>query len=73
MTNDIFQQMADRWPSPLVARREAGKFSGGAISPKYLANLDSLGTGPSEKLVVAGHICYPATALADFLRQRSKQ
>lgn len=69
---DHFQALVDHWPSPLVARREAGRFSGGAISPKYLANLDSLGQGPSERLVIAGHVCYPATALAEFLRKRTK-
>jgi len=69
---DVFQEMVERWPSALVARRKVGDFTGGAISPKYLANLDCLNLGPSEKVVVAGHVCYPTQPFSDWLRARSK-
>ncbi len=28
---DIYEQMAERWPSAVVARKEIGKFSGGLL------------------------------------------
>ena len=45
--NSAIKALVDRWPSSLVARAEAGKFSGGAIRGRYFANLDSAGQGPS--------------------------
>lgn len=70
--SDIFSEMVTRWPSPVVARREAGQFSGGLIRPKFLANQDSLGAGPAGKIEVCGRVAYPAEALADWLRSRAK-
>ena len=45
MEKDVFQKMAERWPSAIVARTEIEKFSGGLMTGKYLANLDSQGVG----------------------------
>ena len=72
-TTDIFTEMVNRWPSHIVARREVGNFTGGLIKPKFLANQDSLGTGPAEKIEVCGRVAYSAQSLADWLRSRSKQ
>ena len=71
-THDIFTDMVTRWPSAVVARREVAQFTGGLIKPKFLANQDSLGTGPAEKIEVCGRVAYPAEALAEWLRSRSK-
>ena len=38
-----FKGLADRWPSAWVARTEVDRFTGGIVSEKYLANLDSKG------------------------------
>ncbi len=73
MTKDIFDELVEKWPSTIVARREFGTFSGGAIAPKQLANLDSLGEGPEERIMVGKHVCYPVTAAVAFLRSRSKK
>lgn len=70
---DIFDEMVEKWPSPVVARTEVKNFSGGLVHPKSLANLDSLGTGPTEKIVVGGKICYRASILADWLRRRMRK
>lgn len=43
---DIFDQMAEAWQAPGFTRPEAKRFTGGLISPKTLANLHSLGSGP---------------------------
>lgn len=67
---DIYDEMAARWPSPVVARRKIEHFTGGAVKPKHLANLDSLGNGPPERVIIAGHVCYPVASLTDWLRSR---
>ena len=41
-----FSELADAWPSPVVAREAVGKFSGGLLHPRTMANIDSLGSGP---------------------------
>jgi len=73
MTKDIFDELAEKWPSTFVARKVMDQFSGGAIAPKQLANLDSLGEGPTERYRINGHVCYPVTAAVAFLRSRSKK
>ena len=70
---DIFDEMVERWGSPAVARTEAGKFSGGLINPRTLANLDSLGCGVVGRFRVKNRIAYPAKCLAQFLRERSRE
>ena len=66
---ELAREMVDRWPSAIVARQEIGKFSGGAISPRTVANLDSLGRGP-EKIQVGRKTCYRAIDLATWLIER---
>ncbi|MBC8466692.1 MAG: hypothetical protein H8D55_02525 [Deltaproteobacteria bacterium] len=70
MEKDIFQEMVDRWPSAIVARTEMDKFTGGMISGKYLANLDSDGTGP-VRVKLGRKVGYPTKELVQWLRDRS--
>lgn len=70
MEKDIFQEMAERWPSAVVARTEMEKFSGGMMSSKYIANLDSQGAGP-VRIVVGRKVGYPVQDLIRWLRKRS--
>jgi len=35
--SNLLASMADKWPSPLVARTEISAFTGGLLSEKYLA------------------------------------
>jgi len=51
-----FQDMAERWPSAWVARTQAEHFTGGIISEKYLANLDSAGKGPAGRVRIGRKI-----------------
>ncbi len=71
--HDVFQEMADRWPSAVVARREVGTFTGGLIKPKYLANQDSLKLGPSERIEAFGRVAYPVSSFVDWLRNRANR
>jgi len=70
--NQAIRAMIDRWPSSLVARAEVKKFSGGLISGKYLANLDSAGEGPPGAFRVGGKVAYPAERLAEWLEGRAR-
>jgi len=67
---DIFDSMAERWPSAVVARTEIEKFSGGLMSGKYMANLDSQKAGPA-RVTVGRKVAYPVRELVAWLRSRS--
>lgn len=71
MGGSIFQGMADRWPSAWVARTEIGKFGGGIISEKYLANLDSAGKGPAGRVRCGRKVVYPVVQLIEWLESRT--
>lgn len=70
MEKDIFQEMADKWPSAVVARTEIEKFSGGLMSAKYMANLDSLKLG-CERITCGRKVGYPVHSLINWLRDRA--
>lgn len=71
MEKDIFQEMAERWPSAVVARTQIERFTGGLLSCKYLANLDSSGQGPA-RVTCGRKVGYPTKDLVAWLRDRSK-
>jgi hypothetical protein len=66
-----FQLMADKWPSPFVARQEVERFTGGIINSKYLANLDSQNLGPKGRIRVGRKIAYPVSEFIQWLESRS--
>jgi len=63
--------LADNWPSPYVAREEIERFSGGIITTKYIANLDSMGTGPKGRFRCGRKVVYPVASLVEFMESRS--
>ena len=67
-----FSTMAERWPSPFVARHEVRRFTGGIVNPKYLANLDSKGQGPAGRFRVGRKVAYPVESFVSWLEARSK-
>jgi len=67
-----FQLMADKWPSPFVARQEVERFTGGIVNPKYIANLDSQGLGPEGRIRVGRKIAYPVIEFIKWLEERSE-
>lgn len=73
MQNDIYAEMAARWPSAIVARSEIKKFTGGGISSKTLANADSNGTGPKERFFIGRRVCYTVPAFIEWLRNHAKR
>ena len=68
----LLASMAEKWPSAWVARTEIEKFSGGLISEKYIANLDSSGKGPEGRFRCGRKICYPVPSLIKFFLSRSE-
>mgnify|MGYP000530724943 CR=1 FL=1 len=69
MKKDVFDEMAEKWPSAVVARTEISNFTGGLISSKYQANLDSLGLG-CERITCGRKVGYPVHSLINWLRDR---
>ncbi len=64
--------LAEKWPSPFVAREEINKFSGGILNQKYLANLDSQGKGPEGRIRIGRKIAYPVVSLIAWLESRTE-
>ena len=70
---NILQQMAAKWASPIVARTEIEKFTGGLISEKYQANLDSAGKGPEGRIRIGRKVAYPVNEYLTWLETRSEE
>ena len=68
----VFREMADKWPSTVVARSQVKSFSGGVLDPRYLANLDSTGEGPSIRLRIGRQIVYPVNELVSWMIARAE-
>ncbi len=66
-----FSKLFEKWPSPLVARTELSRFSGGLLNSKTLANLDSAGTGPAGRVRIGRKICYTVSKLVEWLESRA--
>ena len=69
----IFEEMAERWQAPVVARTEIKVFTGGAMNEKYLANLDSAGLGPAGRFRLGRKIVYPVRPLVEWLESRATE
>ena len=62
--------MEEKWPSAIVAREEIRNFTGGAISEKYLANLDSQMKGPEGRFKIGRKVVYPVESVLRWLEGR---
>ena len=71
MSDFDYKKLAASWPSPIIARTEVPTFTGGLLSSKYLANLDSLGLGPPSSRC-GRKIFYPVEGLVQWMESRSK-
>lgn len=70
--NDIFQEMADRWPSNVVAQSKVSTLTGGVLSGKSLANMRSKGEDVPESVLIGHRRAYVVDSLVDWLRQRTQ-
>ena len=69
--NKVLDSLADRWPSEIVARKEIARFTGGILSARTLANMDSRGDGIPERFLLANQVAYPVLAVIQWLKSRS--
>jgi hypothetical protein len=67
--DSVLEKLKAAWPSPLVARCELGRFSGGMLHGRTVANLDSLGQGP-PRIRIGRKIGYDRDGLLEWLRGR---
>jgi len=58
------------WGSSIVARTEIGRFSGGVLTSKSVANLDSLGKGPPGRFRLGRKVVYPVGELVGWMKGR---
>jgi hypothetical protein len=65
--------LAEKWPSSIVAREKIHEFTGGAIGPSRILNLETNGKGPPGKMKMGGKIVYPVKDLVRWLEQRTKK
>ena len=70
MKKDVFDEMAEKWPSAIVSRQEIKTFTGGLMSAKYLANLSCEENGPPQ-ISFGRKIGYPLNSLVVWMRERS--
>jgi hypothetical protein len=64
--------LEEKWPSAFVAREVSKEFTGGLVSPKSLANLDSQGEGPAGAIRCGRKVIYPVKSFIEWLEKRSK-
>ncbi|MDD2389010.1 MAG: DUF3987 domain-containing protein [Desulfobacterales bacterium] len=73
MVNELNLDMfAEMWSAPFVARKEVGKFSGGILNPRTLANADSLGAGPEGRIKIGNTVAYPTKSLVRYMKKRAR-
>jgi hypothetical protein len=65
----VFDNLSRTAPE-ILTRNKIHELTGGLISAKTLANLDSEGDGIYPRLRIGGKVCYPRDAVILFLKQR---
>jgi len=72
MDKQVLSEMLKKWESSVVCRGEIRRFSGGMVSPKTLANLDSQGEGPKGAFRYGSKVAYPVSEVVSWLETRSR-
>lgn len=70
MNNELFEKLKASWPSPLVARSEVSRFSGGLLNSRTMANLDAKGEGPGKIPFGRNKVAYSRDDLIDWMINR---
>ncbi len=67
--------LIDKWPSAIVSRDKVEDFTGGLITSKYLANLDSAKDkeGPPSRIRIGRKVAYPVVEFVEWLEKRAKR
>jgi hypothetical protein len=72
MNKEVLREMLSKWGSSIVCRGEIRRFTGGLISPKSLANLDSRGEGPAGAFRFGSKVAYPVAEVVSWLEMRAR-
>lgn len=66
--------LIDKWPSAIVSRDKVEDFTGGLITSKYLANIDSAGDkeGPPGRIRIGRKVAYPVSEFVKWLEARAE-
>jgi len=72
MCKETLQAMADKWPHSIVARTQIGEFTGGLLTPKTMANLDSQKKGPARQVRCGRKVGYLVSDLMDWIAGRTE-
>lgn len=67
----IFEKLAMSWGSPMVARSEVARMTGGVLHPRTMANLDAKGEGPG-KYIIGGRVFYEVDQLVKWMEGRAR-
>lgn len=65
----LVEELVANWPAPVVARRDAERFSGGLVRPGTLANCDSRGIGPKGRIQIGKNAGYYSRPLAEWIAE----
>ncbi len=70
---DIFDMMAEKWPSEIVGRGKIEEFTGGLVTSGTMANIDCDPEidGP-PRIRYGRKIAYPVIPLVNWMRKRSE-
>jgi hypothetical protein len=66
-----FATIKTKWPD-IFSRQEAEKLTGGVVKARTLANLDSLGLGPSGSFKIGRKKCYDRDKFVEWLQARAQ-
>ena len=66
----VIESAARKYGSTFITRDQIGEFTGGAFSPRYMANLDSKNVGVQGAFKVGRRQCYPIDSLCEWLISR---
>jgi hypothetical protein len=69
--SSLREEFLRRFP-PLVPRNKVAALTGGLVSSKTLANKDSQGLGPRQRVKFGGKVCYPREALVEWILKQIK-
>ena len=65
----IFEVLSSKSPE-IITRKKLQELTGGLVSEKTLANLDSEGVGIQPRLRIGGKVVYPKDAAIAWLKKR---
>lgn len=60
-------KLKQQWGSAWVARNQVGKFTGGLVAPRTMANHDSFSTGP-KRFMVKNKVGYDVDDFLEWLQ-----